>query len=161
VRALVTGATGKVGHGVARALAGRGDDVRALVRDPARAAPVLPAGVEPVRGDVTDPASLGVAIAGCEIVFNAMGLPEQWVRDDQIFERVNAQGTAAVAQAAREAGVRRLVHTSTEDVFHAERGTPFDESQVADYPRGPPTSAPSSARRSWRSRRATGSRSWS
>ena len=44
MKVLVTGATGKVGHAVAQALADRGDEVRALVRDPARAATVLPAG---------------------------------------------------------------------------------------------------------------------
>jgi len=136
VRTLVTGATGKVGHAIAAALAAGGDEVRALVRDPARAATVLPAGVEPVVGDVTDRASLDRAVAGCEVVFNAMGLPEQWVRDEGIFERVNAQGTGAVADAARAAGARRLVHTSTEDVFHAERGGRFDELQLADYPKG-------------------------
>ena len=39
-------------------------------------------------------------------------------------------------RAAAEAGARRVVHTSTIDVFHAEPGTPFDESKVADYPKG-------------------------
>jgi dihydroflavonol-4-reductase len=136
VKVLVTGATGKVGHAVASALVARGDDVRALVRDPAKATGVLPVGVEPMRGDVTDPVSLAPAVAGCEVVFNAMGLPEQWVRDESVFYRVNAEGTSAVAQAARRGGARRLVHTSTEDVFHAERGARFDESQVADYPKG-------------------------
>jgi dihydroflavonol-4-reductase len=136
VRALVTGATGKVGHAIAAALAARGEEVRALVRDPARAAGVLPAGVQLVRGDVTDRASLEHAVDGCEVVFNAMGLPEQWVRDESVFDRVNAQGTLAVAQAAHAAGVRRFVHTSTHDVFHAERGARFDESRVADYPKG-------------------------
>ena len=134
MRALVTGATGKVGHAVARALAARGDDVRALVRDPVRAAGVLPGGVEAVVGDVTDPSSRQPAVEGREVVFNAMGLPEQWVRDETVFDRVNAEGTRALAQAASRAGVRRLVHTSTEDVFHAERGARFDESRVADYP---------------------------
>jgi nucleoside-diphosphate-sugar epimerase len=133
---LVTGATGKVGNAVARALAERGDEVRALVRDQSRARSLLPAGVEAVRGDVTDPASLASAIEGCELVFNAMGIPEQWLADESLFDRVNAQGSKAVAEAAREAGVRRLVHTSTEDVFHAEPGTTFDESRVADYPKG-------------------------
>ena len=38
--------------------------------------------------------------------------------------------------AAREAGVRRFVHTSTNDVFHADQGASFDESEVADYPKG-------------------------
>ncbi len=136
MRALVTGATGKVGHAIAQALATRGDEVRALVRDPARAATVLPRGVQAVRGDVTDPASVAAAVEGCEVVFNAMGLPEQWLADDTQFDRVNAEGTRTVARAAREAGVRRLVHTSTEDVFHAEPGERFDESQVAAYPKG-------------------------
>ena len=136
MRALVTGATGKVGHAVASALAQRGDEVRALVRDPARAAAVLPAGVEAVRGDVTDPSSVTAAATGCEVVFNAMGLPEQWVSDESVFDRVNAEGTRAVAEAAHAAGARRLVHTSTQDVFHAETGARFDEAQVADYPKG-------------------------
>jgi nucleoside-diphosphate-sugar epimerase len=136
VRALVTGATGKVGGATARALQERGDEVRGLVRDPARAAELLPPGVELVAGDVTDPPSLAAAVAGCDLVFNAMGLPEQWVRDEGIFDRVNAQGTENVIRAARDAGVRRTVHTSTIDVFHAERGAHMDESQVADYPKG-------------------------
>ena len=94
MRALVTGATGKVGHAVASALAERGDDVRVLVRDAAKAAGVLPAGVEPVVGDVTDPASLERAVEGCEIVFNAMGLPEQWVRDESHLRPRERRGHA-------------------------------------------------------------------
>jgi nucleoside-diphosphate-sugar epimerase len=136
MRALVTGATGKVGNAVARALAARGDEVRVLLRDPQRAAPLIPDGVESVQGDVTDPASLARAVAGCELVFNAMGLPEQWMADDTMFERVNARGTENVVRAARDAGVRRVVHTSTIDVFHAEPGARFDESEVATYPKG-------------------------
>jgi dihydroflavonol-4-reductase len=136
MRALVTGATGKVGHAVAGALVRRGDEVRALVRDPARAASLLPAGVEAVKGDVTEPATIEVAAAGCQLVFNAMGLPEQWLAEPDVFERVNARGSEAVVRAAARAGARRVVHTSTIDVFHAEPGTDFDEAQVADYPKG-------------------------
>src|SRR5205809_741038 len=136
MRTLVTGATGKVGNAVARALAARGDDVRVLVRDPQRAAPLLPDGVEPVLGDVTDPLSLVAAVEGCELVFNSMGLPEQWLADDAMFEQVNARGTENVVRTAREAGVRRVVHTSTIDVFHAAPGERFDESEVATYPKG-------------------------
>src|SRR3954470_19759829 len=136
VQVLVTGATGKVGNAVARALAGRGDRVRALVRDPERARPLLPDAVELVAGDVTDPAAIVRAVAGCEVVFTAHGLPEQWVEDPGIFDRVNARGAEAVALAARAAGARRLVHTSTIDVFHAEPGGRFDESRVAGYPKG-------------------------
>jgi dihydroflavonol-4-reductase len=136
MRALVTGATGKVGNAVTRALAARGDDVRALVRDPERARRWIPDGVEMVTGDVTVPASLSPAIEGCEVVFNAMGLPEQWLADESMFERVNARGTENVVRAARDAGVRRVVQTSTIDVFDCEPGDRFDESRVADYPKG-------------------------
>jgi dihydroflavonol-4-reductase len=135
MRALVTGATGKVGHATARALLAAGHEVRALVRDPARATGTIPADVEPVRGDVTEPGTLPPALEGCELVFNAMGLPEQWLPDPAAFERVNARGTESLVRASREAGVRRVVHTSTIDVFHADPGGRFDETQVADYPK--------------------------
>jgi nucleoside-diphosphate-sugar epimerase len=138
MRVLVTGATGKVGHAVASALLERGDHVRALVRDPKQAASVLPAGIEPVKGDATDPETLAAAVEGCEQVFNAMGLPEQWVRDRAIFDRVNAVGSGELAAAAKRAGVRRFIHTSTEDVFHAERGDRFDETMLAGYPKATP-----------------------
>lgn len=132
----MTGATGKVGNAVARALATRGDSVRALVRNPERARELLPGAVELVRGDVTEPATIEPAVAGCELVFTCHGLPEQWVDDPSVFEQVNARGAQNVARAARAAGVRRLVHTSTIDVFHAERGGRFDESRLADHPKG-------------------------
>lgn len=134
VRVLVTGATGKVGHAVARALLARGDEVRVLARDPAAGA--LPQGAEPVKGDVRDTESLVQAVRGCELVFNSMGLPEQWLKDDSLFHEVNARGSENVARTARAAGVRRLVHTSTIDVFHAADGGRFDESEVASYPKG-------------------------
>jgi dihydroflavonol-4-reductase len=138
VKALVTGATGKVGNAVARALLERGTDVRVLVRDPARAGGARPADAELLRGDVTEPDSVERAAQGCELVFNAMGLPEQWVADEGVFERVNARGTETVVRAADRAGVRRVVHTSTIDVFHADPGARFDESQLAEYPKGTP-----------------------
>jgi dihydroflavonol-4-reductase len=135
MRVLVTGATGKLGNAIASALLERGDQVRALVRDPARAAAVLPTGIQPIKGDVTQPATLAPAVEGCELVFNAMGLPEQWFADEGIFDRVNAAGSGDLAAASRAAGVRRFVHTSTNDVFHAGQGESFDESVLADYPK--------------------------
>jgi dihydroflavonol-4-reductase len=65
-----------------------------------------------------------------------MGLFEQWVRDPGEFDRVNAVGAANVVAAARQAGAGRVVHTSTYDVFHAERGGTVREDIVADYPKG-------------------------
>jgi dihydroflavonol-4-reductase len=65
-----------------------------------------------------------------------MGIFEQWVGDESLFERVNAEGARNVVAAAREAGARRVVHTSTFDVFHAETGGTVSEATVADYPKG-------------------------
>ena len=136
MQTLVTGATGKVGHSVVLALVERGDQVRALVRDPNRARRLLPTQVELVAGDVTQPSSLEGACAGCEIVFNAMGLPEQWLPDEGAFARVNARGTEAVVRAAGGSGVRRVVHTSTIDVFEAAPGGALDESRVSTTAKG-------------------------
>jgi dihydroflavonol-4-reductase len=136
MRVLVTGATGKIGNAVARRLAERGDEVVALVRDVARARDSLPSGVELAAGDVTDPTSVHRAAQGVEGVFNCMGLYEQWARDPGIFERVNAIGALNVIAAARQAGARRAVHTSTFDVFDADRGGTVREDKVAAYPKG-------------------------
>ncbi|MGH3236649.1 MAG: SDR family oxidoreductase, partial [Streptosporangiaceae bacterium] len=65
---LVTGATGHVGGAVARRLHEQGHSVRALVRDPARAAG-LPAGIELAAGDLDDPASVSKAVTGAEAIF--------------------------------------------------------------------------------------------
>jgi dihydroflavonol-4-reductase len=134
MRILVTGATGKVGGAVVRAALADGHEVRALVRDRARAAHRLPPEALVVVGDVTDPGSLPPAVDGVEVVFNAMGVPEQWLADPGRFERVNVAGSANVARAAARAGVRRLVHTSTIDVFDAPPGGRFDETNLATEP---------------------------
>jgi dihydroflavonol-4-reductase len=136
MRFLVTGATGKVGNAVARRLAERGDEVVALVRDVAKARELLPEGIELARGDATDADSLRGAAEGVEGAFNCMGLYEQWFPDPGIFERVNAGGARNVVAAAREAGAKRVVHTSTIDVFHADTGGTASEATLADYPKG-------------------------
>jgi dihydroflavonol-4-reductase len=138
MRILLTGATGKIGNAVARRLSERGDEVVALVRDPARARELLPSGVELAAGDVTDPESLARAAAGAEAAINSMGIFEQWTGDPDVFNRVNAAGARNVAAAAREAGARRVVHTSTFDVFDAPRGGTVREDRVADYDKGTP-----------------------
>jgi len=128
--ALVTGATGLVGYGIVKELLRRGQPVRALVRDAERARSVLPGGVELAIGDITDPASLGAAVRGVGLVFHAAGMPEQWQRDETVFDRVNRMGTAHVLAASLAAGVRRVVYTSTMDVFAAPRGGTLVETNV-------------------------------
>ena len=138
MRILLTGATGKIGNAVARRLLDRGDEVVAVVRDPARASSLLPPAIELARGDVTEPASIRAAAEGVEAAINSMGVFEQWSAELDLFNRVNAAGARNVASAARDAGARRLVHTSTFDVFDAPRGGTVSEARVADYEKATP-----------------------
>jgi nucleoside-diphosphate-sugar epimerase len=133
VTVLIAGATGQVGNAIARRLAGDGVEVRALVRSPERAR-VLPEGVQPVFGDVTDPPSLRSALDGCATVYHAAGIPEQWRKDVGEFARVNVEGTRNVVEAALAAGVERFVYTSTDDVLVQGPGTTYDESALNPNP---------------------------
>lgn len=121
---------------MARRLAERGDQVVALVRDVAAARGILPPGIELVAGDVTRPDTIHRAAEGIDGVFNCMGLYEQWLPDASRFDEVNALGALNVITAARQAGAKRAVHTSTFDVFHADRGGTVTEANLANYPKG-------------------------
>lgn len=134
---LITGATGQVGNAIARRLADDGVEVRALVRSPERAR-VLPEGVQPVFGDVTDPPSLQSALDGATTVYHAAGIPEQWRKDAGEFARVNVDGTRNVVEAALAAGVERFVYTSTDDVLVQAPGATFDESALSPNPGATP-----------------------
>jgi NADH dehydrogenase len=109
VTVLVTGGTGFVGSHVVHALRAREVPVRALVRERRRAGRLAAWGVELVEGDVTDPASLRAACAGADAVVHLVAIIKGSRAD---FERVMAQGTRNVVEAAQEAGVRRLVLAS-------------------------------------------------
>jgi nucleoside-diphosphate-sugar epimerase len=123
-RCLVTGATGAVGPRLLQALHDGGWGIRVLARHPDRSAIAVP-GAELLRGDITDTASLGPGMDGIDTVFHLASLlhvvnPPPSLRAE--YERVNVAGTANVANAARSAGVRRLVFFSTIAVYGAYAG---------------------------------------
>jgi nucleoside-diphosphate-sugar epimerase len=117
---LVTGATGKVGSRLAKRLAQRGDHVRALVRDPARATGLREADVELAVGDLLEVASLGAAVRGVDAVVHCAAFfrgatPEQ-------AHAVNDLGTQHLATAAQAASVKRFIFTSTGLVYGSNGG---------------------------------------
>jgi uncharacterized protein YbjT (DUF2867 family) len=103
---LVTGGTGFVGAKIVHRLRAEDRPVRCLVRDPERADALAAWGCELAQGDVTDLGSIRRAVDGCEVVVHLVaiiqGKPEQ-------FERIMAQGTRNVVDAAKAAGIRRFV----------------------------------------------------
>src|SRR5712675_458889 len=104
---LITGVTGKQGGAVARALEGAGLNLRGLTRKPdsESAAALAHQGVEIIKGDLDDEASLRRALAGAWGVFGVQNAGEAGV------EREEAQGKR-LATLAREAGVKHYVYTS-------------------------------------------------
>ena len=104
---LVTGSSGYVGRRLVARLAERGTPVRALVH---RSRHDLPTGVEAFEGDITDAASLSKACEGAEVVVNLASITADRKPPPGGYDRVNAEGAAALATAARAAGVRRFVH---------------------------------------------------
>jgi nucleoside-diphosphate-sugar epimerase len=108
---LVTGSTGFVGGYLIPALLARGDAVRALARDPRRAAPLAASGADVVQGDLLDPPSLARAAQGCAAVVHLAAVADS--SDPDLNERVNVGGTRALGEACAAAGVRRIVNVSS------------------------------------------------
>lgn len=113
MKVLVTGVTGQIGSAIAEALSARGDQVKGLVRDPQKLGVLSPGALEVTPGDVTNTESLRRAVDGVDVVVHAAGVVSYWHRRDGEQLRVNVEGTRNVLAAAREAGVRRLLLTSS------------------------------------------------
>jgi len=110
---VVTGGTGFVGAAVVRRLVSAGHHVRVLARsgNPRRLLTGLP--VEIVDGDLADAASLRRCLHRCRLLFHVAAMYSLWARDRRMFYEVNAEGTRRILRAAAEAGVGRVVYTST------------------------------------------------
>jgi nucleoside-diphosphate-sugar epimerase len=111
VKVLVTGASGMLGGAVALALAARGDDVTVMQRRPSRL------GLREHLGDVTDPTAVRTAVAGADAVIH-LAAKVHVVGAWPDYLAANVTGTRTVVDAARAAGVRRLVHVSSPSVAH-------------------------------------------
>ncbi len=136
-KVLVTGADGFIGSHLTEALVHRGCHVRALVlynsfnsrgwidHLPERTLDQL----EVFAGDVRDPHGMRTAMAGCSVVFHLaalIGIPYSYHSPDSYVD-TNIRGTLNIAQAVRELGVEKLVHTSTSEVYGTARFVPITE----------------------------------
>ena len=119
--ALVTGASGRLGRLLVRSLVAQHWSVRALVRHE-------PASIDNVwLGDITDSSAIARAAEGADVVFHLAARRDLTQVGAREMERVNVEGTQAVAHASRTAGVSRVVYFSSTSVYGDTRGRVADE----------------------------------
>ncbi len=128
MKALVTGATGFVGAAVARVLIREGWEVRALARKGSDRRNVQHLPLEVVEGDLADRASLERALAECQALFHVAADYRLGAFDPRQLYQTNVEGTRNILEASRQAGVQRVVYTSSVATVGIPRdGTPGNE----------------------------------
>jgi dihydroflavonol-4-reductase len=118
MKIFLTGATGFVGHHVAKALVAEGADLRILVRKTSNLKNLegIPGDTE--VGDLAHPESFAPALKGCDAVVHVAADYRLWIRDPDAMYRANVDGTRDLLRLSREAGVPRVVYTSSVATMH-------------------------------------------
>ena len=133
MKIFITGATGFIGKTLVKKLALRqaaGHEVRCLVRPTSRVDALRQVGFQLVTGNVNDPESLHLGMAGCDWVIHLANLYTMWHPEPDQFRRVNVEGTYNVMQAALQAGVSKVVYLSTAAVYGRPADLPFREDSL-------------------------------
>lgn len=112
MKLFITGATGFVGSHVARMAAEQGAGLRLLTRRSSKTEN-LPKDAELVQGDLREPVKFAAALRGCDALIHVAADYRLWVPDPAEMYKANVEGTREVLRLAREAGVRRVVYTSS------------------------------------------------
>ncbi len=118
MKVFLTGATGFVGHHVAQALNAQGAKLRLLVRKTSNLKNLEGIRGETHEGDLLEPGSLRAGLAGCDAVMHVAADYRLWIRDPETMYRANVDGTRELLRMAREAGVKRVVYTSSVATMH-------------------------------------------
>jgi len=129
MKTFITGASGFVGAAVLRRLIEEGHTVVALVRPSSDRSNLAGLPAEIVTGDLTDPDSYAAALVGCDFLFHVAADYRLWVpKPDEMYE-TNVTGTRKLILAAAQAGVKRIVYTSSVATLGLNSdGAPADES---------------------------------
>lgn len=131
---FVTGATGFIGGRLAAALAARGDRLRCLVRDTARARHLERIGARLIQGDVTDDVALQYGLDGVDLAYHLAAIYDVGIVDKAAMERVNVDGTRAFLLIAESAGVPRLVYCSTTAALGPAKDGKTEDTREFDGP---------------------------
>jgi dihydroflavonol-4-reductase len=140
VKVFVTGGTGFIGGHVVRRLRERGDDVRALVRSPDKAAALRDAGCELIAGSLTDSVAIRDGMEGCDAAIHGAAIYEVGIPDSRhrAMYEANVLGTENVLRAALDTKIGKIVYVSTVAAFGNTQGQVVDETY--EHPGGGYTS---------------------
>jgi nucleoside-diphosphate-sugar epimerase len=130
VKIFLTGGTGFIGGAVAERLRGRGDHVKALVRNPAKASRLEEAGCELIHGDLSDEHVMQAAMVGCDAVIHGAAIYKIGIleREHQAMFDANVRGTERVLRSALQTEVPKVVYVSTVNAHGDSDGAIVDES---------------------------------
>ena len=131
MKALVTGGTGFIGANLVRLLLEEGFSVRVLARPESQKTNLDGLDVECVLGDLRDPHSLTRALQGCNVLFHAAAAYVFWTRDPGAIYETNVGGTRNILTAALDAGLEKVVYTSTESTIGVPPGSLGSEAHVS------------------------------
>jgi dihydroflavonol-4-reductase len=127
---LVTGGAGFIGSKLVEALLARGEEVRVFDTRASAASNLADAGAVLIGGDILDREELRAALDGCERLFHVAALFQMWQPEKRRYYRVNVDGTRNVLEGALEAGVQRVVYTSSAATIGEAQGELGDEHTV-------------------------------
>jgi len=133
MKKLVTGATGFIGSAIARELLKDGAEVKVLIRESSDTRNIDKLGVEKAYGDIRDTDSIKEALKGCDTLYLTAAYFAHWAPDPQALYEVNVGGTKASLKAAFEAGIQKVVYTSTNNAIAASGSVPADEEKAFNY----------------------------
>jgi dihydroflavonol-4-reductase len=139
MKLFITGATGFVGSHLARMAAEQGAELRLLTRRTSNTEN-LPSSAELVQGDLREPSAFAAALRGCDALIHVAADYRLWVPDPAEMYKANVEGTRELLRLAREAGVRRVVYTSSvatmgfrKDASVVDEETPVSEADMIGH----------------------------
>ena len=133
MKKLVTGATGFIGSAIVRELIKDGEEVKVFVRQTSDTRNIDKLDVERAYGDIRDGDSMKRALKGCDTLYFTAAFYAHWTPDTQLLYEVNVGGTKASLKAALEAGIEKVVYTSTNNAIAASGPVPANEEAVFNY----------------------------
>ncbi len=133
MKSLVAGATGFIGSAIVRELIKDGEEVRVLIRRTSDTQNIDQLDVEKAYGDIRDGDSVKRALAGCDTFYLTAAYFAHWAPDPKLLYEVNVGGTKASLKAALEAGVQKVVYTSTNNAIGASGPVPVNEEATFNY----------------------------